>query len=75
MYYLQLDTPVREDQPSRPREIVHGPFASANEAKGYWTKLTMWFPEALQGAHYEIKSGATADRDIHESGRRGTSRT
>ena len=54
MYYLQLVAPAPQEQRPVPRDIVHGPFASANEAQGYWTKLTMWFPDALQGADYQI---------------------
>lgn len=54
MYYLQVVAPAPGEQQPRPRDIVQGPFASASEARGYWTKLTMWFPETMQGARYQI---------------------
>ena len=54
MYYLQVVAPTPEEQQSGPRDIVQGPFASAAEAQGYWTKLTMWFPERMLGANYQI---------------------
>ena len=54
MYYLEVVAPAPEQQQPRPRDIVQGPFATASEARGYWTKLTMWFPETMQGANYRI---------------------
>ena len=66
MYYLLHDSPGPNSQRSKPRDIVHGPFATANEAQGYWTKLTMWFPEALQGAHYEITGQVAKDGETME---------
>jgi hypothetical protein len=67
MYYLQVIAPSASTRRAMPRDMVQGPFTSAIEAKGYWTKLTMWFPEALQGANYRITgrtipSDAAADR-------------
>lgn len=66
MFYLQLVAPAPREQRPMPRDIVQGPFASANEAQGYWTKLNMWFPEAMQEAQYQITDrsalvDATAD--------------
>ncbi|HLJ55183.1 MAG TPA: hypothetical protein VKT77_09085 [Chthonomonadaceae bacterium] len=55
MYYLQVVASGPEAQRHEgPREVVQGPFASASEARAYWTKLTMWFPEGTQGAEFEI---------------------
>lgn len=55
MYYLKV---VAQGAPQEhrigPRDIVQGPFASASEAKGYWTKLKMWFPDSMQEANYRI---------------------
>ena len=54
MYYLKVVSPAPREPQIGPRDIVQGPFASASEARGYWTKLTMWFPESMQGANYRI---------------------
>ena len=74
MYYLLHDSPPADGRRSKPRDIVHGPFATANEAQGYWTKLTMWFPEALQDAHYQITGQTIRDESVqeHVPGRRAT---
>ena len=55
MYYLKVVTPdAPQEQKTGPREIVQGPFATASEARGYWTKLKMWFPDSMQKANYRI---------------------
>lgn len=54
MFYLKVVAPAAQTQQPGPRDIVQGPFASANEARGYWTKLKMWFPETLREANYRI---------------------
>lgn len=54
MYYLHLSEPHIRKASARPRGDFQGPFASVSEAKGFFVKLTMWFPEAMQGAAYRI---------------------
>ena len=54
MFYLKVVAPTARTHQSGPRDIVQGPFASVNEAQGYWTKLEMWFPETMEGANYRI---------------------
>jgi len=69
MYYLQLMAPSTEQEQARPRDVIQGPFASANEARAYWTKLNMWFPDAMREAKYRIMDDRSAADTLRSGGR------
>ena len=70
MYYLQLVAPRPQEQRPSPRDIVQGPFASANEAHAYWMKLNMWFPEAMRETKYRVTNQSNY-ADVPREGARG----
>jgi len=62
MYYIQLLPSQSRNTDAQPREHIHGPFSSPIEAQGYWAKLKMWFPEALEDAKFQITDRAETTR-------------
>ena len=58
MYYIQLLSTESASKIPQPRERIQGPFANPVEAQGYWAKLKMWFPEALEEAKFKITESA-----------------
>lgn len=56
MFYLQISTPRRRRHPlntTLPGQ-THGPFATSQEAEGFFTKLTLWYPLVMQQATFQV---------------------
>ena len=54
MFYLHVKTQPRPAAGSCPSSNTHGPFATQQEAAGFFTKLTIWYPSAMKEAAYNI---------------------
>ncbi|HLV81345.1 MAG TPA: hypothetical protein VKT32_13755 [Chthonomonadaceae bacterium] len=71
MFYLQISTPRR--RPRRgpaPLSPTHGPFATSQEAEGFFTKLTLWYPRVMQQATFRvIFEGEPARREVEHVSR------
>jgi hypothetical protein len=65
MFYLQITTRRRRHTlNANPLGPTHGPFATPQEAEGFFTKLTIWYPHAMQRATYRvICEGEPGQRD------------
>ncbi len=62
MYYLHVKTQPRSAEGLCPFSNTHGPFATQQEAAGFFTKLTIWYPSAMKEAAYNIIS--KTDREL-----------
>jgi hypothetical protein len=54
MYYLHVLSSTAEQSACHLVEHPHGPFTSEQEAKGFVTKLSMWYPGVMQDAECTI---------------------
>lgn len=54
MYYLEISAASPRMSYPYPHSNTHGPFASEQEAYGFFTKLQIWYPLAMQDAAYRI---------------------
>ena len=56
MFYLQISTSRRRRHPlvSILPGPTHGPFATSQEAEGFFTKLTLWYPQVMQRATFRV---------------------
>ncbi|HZT41003.1 MAG TPA: hypothetical protein VFA07_02380 [Chthonomonadaceae bacterium] len=71
MFYLHISTPRRRRTlPSTLLGPTHGPFATSQEAEGFFTKLTIWYPRVMQRATYKvIYQGGPARRESAHTSR------
>ena len=63
MYYLRLTPTTFPAHAPHPSASLQGPFASEQEARGFFRKLTMWYPEAMRETHYTITILAEYETD------------
>lgn len=56
MYYLYVKTRSANSDESESCRLspVHGPFATPHEARGFFTKLQLWYPMVMHQAEYEV---------------------
>ena len=74
MYYLHVSTSAAENGARHLVDHPHGPFASEQEAQGFVTKLSMWYPRAMRNAEFTIVREPNAEARWHHSERcRGAS--
>jgi hypothetical protein len=68
MYYLHVSASA-EPNTCHLADHPHGPFASEQEAKGFVTKLSMWYPGVMQEAECTISREPPAEARWHHSER------
>lgn len=56
MYYLHVMTAAPSVPQPHLRDHTHGPFASEREASGYFSKLSLWYPQEMRQAEFTITS-------------------
>jgi hypothetical protein len=54
LYYLHIKTLSGASGEANRLAPIHGPFATPQEAQGFFTKLQLWYPLVMRQAEYEV---------------------
>lgn len=67
MVYLYITMPAPRAEYPRPHDDIHGPFATEQEAWGFFKKLKIWYPAGMKQATGQVVTQAPAA--YHAAGR------